>query len=501
MREAVATEFDALLHDGQAAATNGMCRTCGRCRSRWTAKPSSSTCRPRWPSAVRQWSAQPRIQGLRDDSKLRLAKLINRAAHAVQDGRCTMEAAVRFVDWLEPLLRRESYLALLVERPEVENRLLRLLGLARWPMRYLMLHPGVIDELADERLLHSRFDRDEYIFDLDARHQAWERSGQADEESLLDTLRRAHHAEVFRTLVRDVEGHITVEEVADDLSALADATLECTLRWAWRHLKLRHRDDPRFAVIAYGKLGGKELGYGSDLDVVFLYDDEDERSPEVYGAFVRKLINWLTLRTAAGELFDIDTALRPNGNSGLLVASLQSYERYQTGRGSNTAWTWGAPGAHPRTLLRGPRRHRPALRGRASRGARRAARCRCVARRSAGDAREGARRTACAQRALRRQAQRRGHDGRGVRGPVPRARAQCRASAAAGQQGQHRAVAARRSGRAAAAWRRRGGRRRVPRAAPRPAPRTARRAADAGCTRDARAAARRGLALWRAVFG
>src|SRR5205085_12660454 len=88
------------------------------------------------------------------------------------------------------------------------------------------------------------------------------------------------------------------------------------------------------------KLGGKELGYGSDLDVVFLYDDPDERSAEVYGAFVRKLINWLTLRTAAGELFDIDTALRPNGNSGLLVASMQSYEHYQTGRGSNTAWTW-----------------------------------------------------------------------------------------------------------------------------------------------------------------
>src|SRR5207244_4329487 len=78
----------------------------------------------------------------------------------------------------------------------------------------------------------------------------------------------------------------------------------------------------------------------SDLDVVFLYDDADERAPEVYGAFVRKLINWLTLRTAAGELFDIDTALRPNGNSGLLVTSIDSFERYQRGRGSNTAWTW-----------------------------------------------------------------------------------------------------------------------------------------------------------------
>lgn len=343
-REYVATEFDALLHDGQAPAANGNgkngCRSCGP-----VAQPvDSEVFIERLPLAlgerVRRWCEQPRIQGLRDDSKLRLAKLIGRAATAVQESRCTMDAAIRFVDWIEPLLRRESYLALLVERPEVQNRLLRLLGLARWPMRYLMLHPGVIDELADERLLHSRFDAAEYIGDLEARHQAWERSGQADEESLLDTLRRAHHAEVFRTLVRDVEGHITVEQVADDLSALADATLRCTLCWSWKHLKQRHRDEPRFAVVAYGKLGGKELGYGSDLDVVFLYDDEDERATEVYGAFVRKLINWLTLRTAAGELFDIDTALRPNGNSGLLVASMDSYERYQAGRGSNTAWTW-----------------------------------------------------------------------------------------------------------------------------------------------------------------
>jgi glutamate-ammonia-ligase adenylyltransferase len=255
-----------------------------------------------------------------------------------------MDAAMRFVDWIEPLLRRESYLAMLVERPEVQNRLLSLLGLARWPMRYLMLHPGVIDELADERLLHQRFDAAEFVNELEDRHEAWERSGQADEESLLDTLRRAHHAEVFRTLVRDVEGHITVEQVADDLSALADATLDKTLQWAWRHLKVAHRRAPRVAIIAYGKLGGKELGYGSDLDVVFLYDDADEadadKAAEVYGAFVRKVINWLTLRTAAGELFDIDTALRPNGNSGLLVTSMASFENYQTGRGGNTAWTW-----------------------------------------------------------------------------------------------------------------------------------------------------------------
>jgi glutamate-ammonia-ligase adenylyltransferase len=343
-REFVAGEFDQLLHDGRApAAGPAGCRTCGPPLLPVDAAAFLEQLPPELAARIRPLCEQPKIRLLRDDSKVRLARLVSRAAQAVAEARCTPAAAVLFIDWIEPLLRRESYLALLTERPEVQNRLLRLLGLARWPMRYLMLHPGVIDELADERLLHDRFDPAAYKRELEERHAGWERSSQAEEELLLDTLRRAHHAEVFRTLVRDVEGHITVEQVADDLSALADATLSCALSWAWKHLKIAHRPEPQLAVIAYGKLGGKELGYGSDLDLVFVHDDpetEADKAAEVYGAFVRKLIAWLTMRTATGELFDIDTALRPNGNSGLLVTSMTSFENYQTGRGSNTAWTW-----------------------------------------------------------------------------------------------------------------------------------------------------------------
>ncbi|MFZ4650161.1 MAG: bifunctional [glutamate--ammonia ligase]-adenylyl-L-tyrosine phosphorylase/[glutamate--ammonia-ligase] adenylyltransferase [Rubrivivax sp.] len=347
VRELVAGEFDALLHDGQAPpppSASGVCRTCGLGPLPLDSELLIEHLPEPLAERVRSWCAQPRVAGLRDETKVRLGRLVQRAELAITELECSTEAALRFIDWLEPLLRRESYLALLVERPAVQKRLLRLLGLARWPMQYLMRHPGVIDELADERLLHDRFDREEFLRDLDARHAAWTRAGEADEEALLDTLRHAHHAEVFRTLVRDLEGRLTVEEVADDLSALADATLESALQWCWGLYRQRHRHLPVFAVIAYGKLGGKELGYGSDLDLVFLYDDADEpdrdRAQEVYGGFVRKLITWLTLRTAAGELFDIDTALRPNGNSGLLVTSLESFERYQDGRGSNTAWTW-----------------------------------------------------------------------------------------------------------------------------------------------------------------
>jgi glutamate-ammonia-ligase adenylyltransferase len=348
VREVVANEFDALLREGRGAAGNGAgdngCKVCGSAPRSIDSEEFLAQLPPALAQRSRAWAEGARVGALREVSKQRLARLVQRAADGVAQGQCNEDAALRFIDWIEPLLRRESYLALLVERPEVQQRLLRLLGLARWPMCYLMQHPGVIDELADARMVAGRFDGAELAAELDERHAAWQRSGEAGEEALLDTLRRAHHAEVFRTLVRDVEGRLTVEQVADDLSALADAMLECAVRWAWTHLKQRHRDAPQFAIVAYGKLGGKELGYGSDLDVVFVFDDSDEpdrdRAFEAYSAFVRRLITWLTVRTAAGELFDIDTALRPNGNSGLLVTSISAFEQYQRGRGSNTAWTW-----------------------------------------------------------------------------------------------------------------------------------------------------------------
>ncbi|RVU49077.1 bifunctional [glutamate--ammonia ligase]-adenylyl-L-tyrosine phosphorylase/[glutamate--ammonia-ligase] adenylyltransferase [Rubrivivax rivuli] len=355
VRELVAAEFDALLREGQGAAAEGGGSKSGPCRGRGCGTGplpvDSETLLERLPpelaERVRAFAQSPRVQALRDESRLRLGRLMQKTGLALREERCTPAGALRFVDWLEPLLRRESYIALLVERPEVHGRLLKLLGLARWPMQYLMRHPGVIDELADERLLHQRFDRAAFTAELEERRSALQRAGEDDEEKLLDTLRRAHHAEVFRTLVRDVGGELTVEQVADDLSALADALLDITVRWAWAGFRLRHRPEPGLAVIAYGKLGGLELGYGGDLDVVFVYADDDEateadkqKAQEVYTGFVRRLITWLTLRTAAGELFDIDTALRPNGNSGLLVTSIASYEHYQGGRGSNTAWTW-----------------------------------------------------------------------------------------------------------------------------------------------------------------
>ena len=339
-REFVAQEFDRLL-GGDAP-----CKSCQKgAGGEARAAPSDiDAVLPAFPERVRErlaeWPEHPRVLALRDEARGRLTRLLQRTAQWLEEGRVNEDGVLRLADWVEPLLRRESYIALLLERPAVHERLLRVLGAARWPARYAMQHPGVIDELASPSLLNERFDAAAFEQELELRREALARGGEDDEESLLNLLRRAHHAETFRTLARDVEGRITVEQVADDLSALADAILRLTMRWCWPRLRQKHRAEPRFGIIGYGKLGGKELGYGSDLDIVFVFDDAHEDAQEIYAAYVRKLITWLTVKTGEGDLFEIDTALRPNGNSGLLVTDIDAYADYQENRGSNTAWTW-----------------------------------------------------------------------------------------------------------------------------------------------------------------
>ena len=341
-RELVAQEFDTLLGGNEKKQCSG--GGCGGPKASAPPPPELESLLEQLPEDFRErvaeWRNNPRVANLRDEARARLFRIVQRTAQWLGEGRCSLEAAGRLTNWLEPLMRRESYLALLLERPPVHQQLLALLGAAKWPARYLLQHPGVIDELVGDALMAERFVVADFERELAQRLKSLQSTGEDDDETLLNLLRRAQHAETFRTLARDVGGRITVEQVADDLSALADSVLRITTQWCWGRLKNRHREVPQFGIIGYGKLGGKELGYGSDLDIVFVFDDDDERAPEVYAAFVRKLINWLTVKTGEGDLYEIDTALRPNGNSGLLVTSFDAYANYQQQRGSNTAWTW-----------------------------------------------------------------------------------------------------------------------------------------------------------------
>jgi len=159
-----------------------------------------------------------------------------------------------------------------------------------------------------------------------------------DAERQMDALRHFQHAQTFRLLAQDLAGTLTVERLADHLSALADIILAATLSETW--VQMRGPDasvsPPKFAIIGFGKLGGKELGYASDLDLVFLYDDADEAAVERYTRLAGRLITWLTSATAAGRLYDTDLRLRPDGAKGVLTSSLAGFRRYER----EQAWTW-----------------------------------------------------------------------------------------------------------------------------------------------------------------
>ncbi len=273
-----------------------------------------------------------RYRQLPDTSRTRMDALVPKMLEACRDTPQPTATALRGLDLLEAISRRAAYLALLAEFPQALGMVARLIGASSWAATYLVRHPILLDELLDTRLLTA--EPDWPAFEAGLRAQLDELGD--DTERQMDMMRDAHHAQVFRLLARDLAGDLSVERLSDHLSALADAMLRITLDMCWRKLPRRHCDRPRFAVIAYGKLGGKELGYASDLDVIFLFDDTHEAAQETYARLAQRMLTWLSSHTSAGILFETDTRLRPNGESGLLVSSVEAFRDYQ----QTSAWVW-----------------------------------------------------------------------------------------------------------------------------------------------------------------
>ncbi|HEX8010942.1 MAG TPA: bifunctional [glutamate--ammonia ligase]-adenylyl-L-tyrosine phosphorylase/[glutamate--ammonia-ligase] adenylyltransferase [Casimicrobiaceae bacterium] len=265
-----------------------------------------------------------------------LVPQLARAAAEAPKSASPVEAAVvflRLLALLETISGRSVYLALLVEHPPVLPRLAQLMGASAWAADYLTRHPILLDELLDSRVLLEEPDWNAWRRELGAQLAAHA----GDTERQMDTLRHFQHAQTFRLLAQDLNGLTTVERLADHLSALADIVLAATLDRCWAQLHDgRPPAPPRFAIVGYGKLGGKELGYASDLDLVFLYDDPDESASVRYTRLAHRLNTWLTATTAAGQLYDTDLRLRPDGESGLIVSSFEAFRRYQR----EQAWTW-----------------------------------------------------------------------------------------------------------------------------------------------------------------
>ncbi len=260
--------------------------------------------------------------------------LIEACARAgAREGRASPDATLgRCLDFVEAISRRAAYLALLVESPDALAQVAEILASSSWAAEYLTRHPILLDELLDRRVLAEPPDWSAFTTQL-RRDMA---SHDGDLERQMDVMREIHHALVFRLLTQDLAGLLTVERLADHLSLAADLVLQVTIESCWRLVQTRHTRQPRFAVIGYGKLGGKELGYASDLDIVFLYDDPHEAAAEHYGRLAQRMNAWISSRTSAGVLFETDLALRPSGGSGLLVSSVSAFRRYQL----EAAWTW-----------------------------------------------------------------------------------------------------------------------------------------------------------------
>ena len=263
-------------------------------------------------------------------------RLLARAKVIAQDTQNPQETLSRLTQLLEAVGRRASYLALFDEYPFAFSRVAQVVSASAWAADYLRKHPIVLDELLDARSLVNPPDAEAFKAELQMRVNEAIHNGLPDIERQMDALREVHHAHLFRLLVQDLDGRWKVEELSDHLSAMADALLSVTLHAAWQTITKRHCDTPRFAIIAYGRLGGKELGYASDLDLIFLYDDPHELAPENYARFAQRINVWLSTATSAGTLFEIDLRLRPNGNAGLLVTALDGFISYQT----EHAWIW-----------------------------------------------------------------------------------------------------------------------------------------------------------------
>ncbi len=296
------------------------------------------------PAAIIEMLARVRASGrylqLPANSRQRFDTLVPQllAAAAAHPGRAGANAVFeRLLHLLESIARRSAYLALVIEHPPLLPRLANLMGASAWAADYLTRHPLLLDELLDARLLLAEPDWGAWREEL-RRLLAECRD---DAERQMDVLRHFQHAQSFRLLAQDLGGHLTVERLADHLSALADIVLAATLDACWVHLAGADAPPPRFAIVAYGKLGGKELGYASDLDIIFLFDvapddpDADDLVPR-YTRLAQRINSWLTSTTGAGQLYDTDLRLRPDGAAGLMVSSLTAFRKYQ----QQQAWTW-----------------------------------------------------------------------------------------------------------------------------------------------------------------
>jgi glutamate-ammonia-ligase adenylyltransferase len=293
------------------------------------------------------------VQAMQRIGYERLEALMPMLLDAVAQSDAPDTALERVLPLIESVLRRTAYLALLRENPEALGHLMKLCSASPWIAEQLARYPILLDELLTPETLYTPADKQRLADEL---RQALGRLPEDDEEAQLEALRVFKHAQVLHVAASDIAGTRHLMKVSDYLTYIAEVILDAVLTMAWKHLTRKHgfpqrREggqadaEPEFLIVGYGKLGGIELGYGSDLDLVFAHDGAGQGSTDgkrpldnaiFFTRLGQRIIHLLTAVTPAGALYEVDMRLRPSGKSGLLVTSLEAFAEYQR----REAWTW-----------------------------------------------------------------------------------------------------------------------------------------------------------------
>lgn len=295
--------------------------------------------------------SSPQLRSMQRLSRERLDAFIPRLMAQVVEHENPDLVLERVLPLIEAVARRSAYLVLLTENPNALRRLLTLCAASPWIAEQIARFPLLLDELLNEGRLFSPPLAPELAAEL---RERLTRIPEDDLEQQMEALRHFKLAHRLRVAASEITGSLPLMKVSDYLTWLAEAILEQVLALAWRHTVARHGTpsrpdgtlcDPGFIIVGYGKVGGIELGHGSDLDLVFIHDGDPQAetdgakpidSAQFFTRLGQRIIHLLTTQTNSGQLYEVDMRLRPSGASGLLVSSLGAFSRYQ----ENEAWTW-----------------------------------------------------------------------------------------------------------------------------------------------------------------
>ena len=298
-----------------------------------------------------QFKNSPKTRALSQTGRERIDRLIPMLITAVMSSPSPATVLKRVLSLIESIQRRTTYIALLLENPNALEHLIRLAGASPWIVSFLTRHPVLLDELIDPRTLYAPPQRKNLQEDLQRRLQ----SIQPEElEYQMEELCIFKQINMLRVAAADITHILPLMKVSDYLCDIAETILAAAVEISWNHLTARHGTpqsrlnqqpcEKGFAVIAYGKLGGLELGYKSDLDVVFIHcgvpgqttGKHPIENSQFFARLGQRVIHTLSTYTAAGKIYEIDMRLRPSGSAGIIVSHFASFEEYQ----AQKAWTW-----------------------------------------------------------------------------------------------------------------------------------------------------------------